>query len=497
MVVSYGGMSEDVKIQGMAKTVMSITAEYKGLPIVVGKTVASEDIKVTATFNDGSKGEVTNFTLSGSVIYTIGDNLITVFCDGQVAFINVRGVEAEIIDYGNSAEAFIRNGDDYSWITLAVGSKVDPEQVKIEKLDTELVRKAMRRIMKSDRYIAFEVSLEDPNLDVFLPMTMKVSVPKQYEKENFAVLYTPNRKTIMAQMNGEFLKDGTYEFKIFQPGTYIIADCTPLVYVESVTFEEASLSLRVGRSYSLDPEIMPHTATDKTVTYTSSRPQIATVSEYGTLKAIKTGTTIITVTAQDGSGKSCKLRVNVVDKKGMFDAEIAELSDRVSEIEDVYDLINFCDYLIWDVEEKFYEWEEDKALRYFEEVKRWIGGWDENTVELDEWDWEVFLQWCYETERLDYGYLMLEDPGKVETEVEDLTERLDSVRTFEDFIFFFEFLALDVEEKYEEWEPEELYLYLLELQVRLEEVQENADDYELDAGDWEELEDWFYQYEII
>ena len=38
---------------------------------------------------------------------------------------------------------------------------------------------------------------------------------------------------------------------------------------------------------------------------------------------------------------------------------------------------------------------------------------------------------------------------------------------------------------------------MLELQVRLEEVQENADDYELDAVDWEELEDWFYQYEII
>lgn len=315
VVVSYGELSEEVKIQGLAKTVQSITAEYTGLPVVVGKVVATEDIKVTATFNDGSKDTVTNFTLSSSVVYTIGDNLITVFCDGKVAYINVRGVEAEIIDYSNSAEAFIRNGSDYSWVKIAVGAKVDAAQIGIQKVDVTLVQKAMRRIVKTDKYLVFEVALEDPNLDVFLPMTMKVTVPKSYDKENFAVFYTPNRKTIMGQMNGEFLKDGSYEFKIFQPGTYIIADCTPLVYVESVTFEEASLTLRVGRSLSLDPEILPHTATDKSITYTSSRPQIATVSEYGTVKGIKAGTTIITVTAQDGSGKSGKIRINVVEKK--------------------------------------------------------------------------------------------------------------------------------------------------------------------------------------
>lgn len=315
VVVSYGELSSEVKIQGLAKTVVSITAEYTGLPVVIGKTVETKDIKVTATFNDGSKDEVTNFTLSSSVVYTIGDNLITVFCDGSVAYINVRGVEAEIIDYSNSAEAFIRNGNDYSWVKIAVGAKVDAAKIGIQKVDTELVKKAMRRIVKTDKYLVFEVSLEEPNLDVFLPMTMKVTVPKGYDKENFAVFYTPNRKTIMGQMNGEFLKDGSYEFKIFQPGTYIIADCTPLVYVESVTFEEASLTLRVGRSLSLDPVILPHTATNKNVTYTSLRPQIATVSEYGTVKAVKTGTTIITATTQDGSGKSCKIRINVVEKK--------------------------------------------------------------------------------------------------------------------------------------------------------------------------------------
>lgn len=324
VVVSYAGLTAEVSVMGLDKSVVSIEAEYTGLPIVVGKAVAQEDIKVKATFNDGTKDTVTNFTLSGSVIYEIGDNLITVFCGKAVAYINVRGVEAEIIDYGNSVYQVLRDKNLISRIRLAVGGKADPKQVRIEKVDRKSVEKAVRRSIKSDTYMAYEVIFDDPELDSYLPMTMKVSVPAGIDKEMFGVFYTPNKKTIMARMNGEFLKDGTYEFKMFQPGVYIIADCTPLIYVESIKFEEDDLTLRLGRSYSLDPEILPHTATDKSVTYRSSKPQVVSVSEQGKLKALKTGTAVITVESQDGSGKRAKLRVNVVDKTGLFDAEIAE-----------------------------------------------------------------------------------------------------------------------------------------------------------------------------
>ncbi|MDD6035864.1 MAG: bacterial Ig-like domain-containing protein [Lachnospiraceae bacterium] len=316
VLVSYEGLTTEVIIQGLAKTVVSIKAEYVGLPIVVGKAVSTSDIKVTATFNDGSKDEVTNFTLSGSIIYKIGTNLITVHCNSRTAYINVRGVEAEIIDYSSCAQGEIWNGRDYTNVMIAVGKKNDSEKILIEKVDPELVKKAMNRLVQTDRYIAYEVSFEDPEMDALLPMTMKVSVPAGYDKEQFAVFYTPNCKTIMAQLNGEFLKDGTYEFKMFQPGTYIVADCTPLIYVESIKLEEETLILRVGHSYSLDPEILPYTATNKEVNYSSSRPEIVSVSEYGKLKALKTGAAIITVEAQDGSGKKCRLRVNVVEKKG-------------------------------------------------------------------------------------------------------------------------------------------------------------------------------------
>lgn len=405
MVVSVGNLSEEVTVIGLAKTVESITAEYVGFPVVIGKALATEDIIVTATFNDGTKDTVTNFTLSGSVVYQIGDNLITVFCDGATAYINVRGVEAEIIDYDNSAQALIKENKVSSKVVLAVGQKADPKKVHIEKLDTKLVKKAMRRLVQTDKYMAFEVSFDDPEMDVFLPMTMKVSVPAGYDKENFAVFYTPNRKTIMAEMNGEFLKDGNYEFKIFQPGTYIIADVTPLVYVESLMFEEESLTLRVGRSYSLDPVILPYTATNKEVTYSSSRPQIVSVSERGTLTAMKTGTSIITVEAKDGSGKSSRLRVSVVEKKGKFDAEIVALADLLEQVETAYEFLDFYDYLVEDTIEKSYELTERQFSGYVEELLDWIEGWGEDTIHLEAEEREELSEVLFDWTNDEWGLL--------------------------------------------------------------------------------------------
>ena len=394
MVVSFGGLSQEVSVTGLAKTVVSIEAEYTGLPVVVGKAVAKEDIKVTATFNDGSKDTVTGFSLSGSVIYKIGENLITVYCDKATAYINVRGVEAEIIDYENSAYKVIRDNGLTSEIKLAVGGKADPKGVRIEKVSIQSVEKAMRRSVKSDKYMAFEVIFDGPELDSYLPMTMKVTVPEEIDKEMFGVFYTPNKKTIMAQMNGEFLNDGTYEFKMFQPGTYIIADCTPRIYVKSIQFEEDEINLRLGRSYSLDPEITPHMATDQSLSYKSSKPHIVSVSEYGKIKGLRTGSAIITVEAQDGSGKKAKIRVNVVEKKGKFDAEIADYCDVASEVETAEDYIAFLDYLAWEIADKAYELEKHEFILYTREVEDWMSSWDEDTFDNmpeDEWEYVFYL----------------------------------------------------------------------------------------------------------
>ncbi|MBQ9768470.1 MAG: bacterial Ig-like domain-containing protein [Lachnospiraceae bacterium] len=402
MVVSYGELSKEVKVEGLAKEVVSIKAEYTGLPVVIGKAVANENIKVTATFNDGSTDTVTNFTLSGSVVYKIGDNVITVFCGQAMAYITVRGVEAEIIDYSNGAEAFVRSGLYVSRIKIAVNAKADADAISVTNVESKLVRKAMHRVMKTDKYLAYEVSLEDPDLDQYLPMTVKVTVPNGFDKDNFAVFYTTNRKTIMAQMNGEFLKDGSYEFKMFQPGTYIIADCNELVHVESIELDEPEITMRVGRNYSLDPAVYPHTATNQEVTYSSSRPHIVSVDENGLLEALEPGVAVITVESTDGSGTTCKLLVYVTEGRNEFAKEFAALNERLSQVETEDDLIEFLEFIVEDSEKKYLRWGEEKFLAYYEELDIWGGMLEDYCADTTlGWDW-------------DYVTAVLEEMGLIE-----------------------------------------------------------------------------------
>lgn len=56
-----------------------------------------------------------------------------------------------------------------------------------------------------------------------------------------------------------------------------------------------------GGTITLTPNILPSTASNKTVTWTSSNPSVATVSDQGVVTAISNGSAIITATAADGS----------------------------------------------------------------------------------------------------------------------------------------------------------------------------------------------------
>ena len=78
--------------------------------------------------------------------------------------------------------------------------------------------------------------------------------------------------------------------------------------VSSVTLNKESLTLEKGASETLVAEVSPYDATDKTVTWTSSNPSIASVSN-GVVKAIAGGN--VTITAKAG-GLSATCDVTVI-----------------------------------------------------------------------------------------------------------------------------------------------------------------------------------------
>ena len=85
------------------------------------------------------------------------------------------------------------------------------------------------------------------------------------------------------------------------------------VAVASITLNETSLEKKLGDvAVTLTPTVKPDDATDKTVSWTSSDPNVATVAN-GKVSVIGEGTAIITATANDGSGvkATCTVTVNI------------------------------------------------------------------------------------------------------------------------------------------------------------------------------------------
>ena len=83
------------------------------------------------------------------------------------------------------------------------------------------------------------------------------------------------------------------------------------VPVSQITLNKTSTSISVGNSETLTATVTPGNAANKALKWASSDTSVATVAADGTVKALAIGTTTITATAADGSGKSAVCKVTV------------------------------------------------------------------------------------------------------------------------------------------------------------------------------------------
>ena len=84
------------------------------------------------------------------------------------------------------------------------------------------------------------------------------------------------------------------------------------IAVEQITLSATSLSLKLGDSRTLTATVIPSDATDSQVTWSSSDPSVATVSDQGEVTAVRAGNCTITATA---GGKSAACTVTVSAKE--------------------------------------------------------------------------------------------------------------------------------------------------------------------------------------
>lgn len=77
----------------------------------------------------------------------------------------------------------------------------------------------------------------------------------------------------------------------------------------SVTLSKTALTLEAGKTGKLSATVLPTTATDKSVTWSSNNEAVATVSANGTVTAHKVGTAVITARTANGKSASCTVTV--------------------------------------------------------------------------------------------------------------------------------------------------------------------------------------------
>ncbi len=84
--------------------------------------------------------------------------------------------------------------------------------------------------------------------------------------------------------------------------------------VEKVSIQEKNISVEKGKTAKLNVTVSPGLADEKTVTWKTGNSKTASVNAAGTISAKAEGTTTVSATAKDGSGKSDSIYLSVYQK---------------------------------------------------------------------------------------------------------------------------------------------------------------------------------------
>lgn len=145
------------------------------------------------------------------------------------------------------------------------------------------------------------------------------------DQNGFVTFVSPGKATIIAQTvdtgtDGSLI--ATCEFYINDP-------------VVSVSIDYNDVTLKIGDTFRLTAEVLPSTATDKSVTWISSNTNVVTIDENGLLTAVGSGNAAILCQSND-SGVTAMCNVSVYQAVENIELSITSISVRKGTIFWIY-----------------------------------------------------------------------------------------------------------------------------------------------------------------
>lgn len=152
---------------------------------------------------------------------------------------------------------------------------------------------------------AYDLSLLPSGTTASGPFTLTIGQPEGYASS--ATLYGANASALTTAYADNCF---TASLSALGPVALInVKEATGGTEVTSVTLNKYTLNLEVGKTGKLTATVLPASAADKSIIWSSNKTDVASVSSNGTVTAKKAGTAVITATATNGKSASCTVTV--------------------------------------------------------------------------------------------------------------------------------------------------------------------------------------------
>lgn len=152
---------------------------------------------------------------------------------------------------------------------------------------------------------AYDLDLLPSGTTASGPFTLTIGQPEGYASS--ATLYGANASALTTDYVDNCF---TASLSALGPVALInVKEATGGTEVTSVTLNKYTLNLEVGKTGKLSATVRPDSAADKSITWSSSNTDVASVISNGTVTAKKAGTAVITATAVNGKNASCTVTV--------------------------------------------------------------------------------------------------------------------------------------------------------------------------------------------
>ena len=277
-VLTEGGLKATYEVVVTTETpknvdVTSISLNKQKETIYVGNTLS-----LTANINP------TNAT-NKSIKWTSSDNSIATVTNGLV-----KGIKEGSV----TITATSNNGKTATCVVTVSKSKTTSSEIKVESITLNNTNVTVNE--GSAALLMAKVSPENAT--------------------NKTITWTSSNTSVATVTNGLIrgIKEGTTTITAKSSNGVVATSKVKVekvqgeVVVTSVTLNPTSLNIKVGETSSITSAISPASATNKTITWSSSNPSVATVSG-GIVKGIKEGSATITATSSNGKTATCNVTV--------------------------------------------------------------------------------------------------------------------------------------------------------------------------------------------